>query len=352
MHARCNYPPCIQRCNEECLLSKTPKRVLGSFFDRLFSIRGTREERKKKKKKKAAVWEREGTRGGAGRDQNAEEGRQGPEGPGLTTALVLGTARRICQFRCFFLLLSRSLLFCNSGGAAVLPLGEHVSHRSCRTRPPRHGASLARTLRGRTAPSVLRTDPAVQLGGLTCCGLRRGILPHAERQALSCLQWGAAAGRPAFHFFFSTFLRPLQLQPQQRLPAAGQRPACPFVLPRREEREARQRARASFPCRRRFVTGRKQGARRRLPPVPHCRYRRTARAGQRQPRALAASELQYRTLAARWQRRALGTRRQRAWAAAQLQYRSLFNRWRKRALAKRAATAHARLRAAVPRFGS
>ena len=38
MHARWNYPLCIQRCNKECLLSKTPKRVLESFFDRLFSI--------------------------------------------------------------------------------------------------------------------------------------------------------------------------------------------------------------------------------------------------------------------------------------------------------------------------
>ena len=52
------------------------------------------------------AWGREGYRGGAGRDQDAEEGRQGPEGPGLTAALTLGAAGRICQFRCFFLLLS------------------------------------------------------------------------------------------------------------------------------------------------------------------------------------------------------------------------------------------------------
>ena len=58
------------------------------------------------KKKIAAAWGREGYRGGAGRDQDAEEGRQGPEGPGLTAALTLGTAGRICQFRRFFLLLS------------------------------------------------------------------------------------------------------------------------------------------------------------------------------------------------------------------------------------------------------
>ena len=64
---------------------------------------GTRE---KKKKKIAAVWGREGYRGGAGRDQDAEEGRQGPEGPGLTATLTLGAAGRICQFRRFFLLLS------------------------------------------------------------------------------------------------------------------------------------------------------------------------------------------------------------------------------------------------------
>ena len=64
---------------------------------------GTGEE---KKKKIAAAWGREGYRGGAGRDQDAEEGRQGPEGPGLTAALTLGAAGRICQFRCFFLLLS------------------------------------------------------------------------------------------------------------------------------------------------------------------------------------------------------------------------------------------------------
>ena len=47
-----------------------------------------------------------GKRGGQGRDRDTEEGRQGPKGPELTTALALGAARRICQFRHFFLLLS------------------------------------------------------------------------------------------------------------------------------------------------------------------------------------------------------------------------------------------------------
>ena len=68
---------------------------------------GERRYRGGGKKKIAAAWGREEYRGGAGRDQDAEEGRQGPKGPGLTTALAaLGAAGRICQFRRFFLLLS------------------------------------------------------------------------------------------------------------------------------------------------------------------------------------------------------------------------------------------------------
>lgn len=38
MRARWNYPPCVQRCNKEGLLSKTPKRALEGFFDRLFGV--------------------------------------------------------------------------------------------------------------------------------------------------------------------------------------------------------------------------------------------------------------------------------------------------------------------------
>lgn len=32
MHVRRNYPPCIRRCNEDCLLSKTPKLSLREFL--------------------------------------------------------------------------------------------------------------------------------------------------------------------------------------------------------------------------------------------------------------------------------------------------------------------------------
>uniref|UniRef100_A0A8B9ZCT5 Activating signal cointegrator 1 n=1 Tax=Buteo japonicus TaxID=224669 RepID=A0A8B9ZCT5_9AVES len=38
MRARWNYPPCLPCCSKKCLLSKAAKRVLGSFFDRLFGI--------------------------------------------------------------------------------------------------------------------------------------------------------------------------------------------------------------------------------------------------------------------------------------------------------------------------
>ena len=65
-----------------------------------------REERYREAKKKiAAAWEREGYRGGVGRDQDAEGGQQGNEGPGLTATLALGAAGRMCQFRRLFLLL-------------------------------------------------------------------------------------------------------------------------------------------------------------------------------------------------------------------------------------------------------
>lgn len=50
------------------------------------------------------AWQREGVMGGAGRDQDTKEGRQGSEGPGLTAALALSADRRLCQFRHFFLL--------------------------------------------------------------------------------------------------------------------------------------------------------------------------------------------------------------------------------------------------------
>ena len=70
MHARRNYPPCIPRCNKECLLSEIPKWVLESLFLPTYGIsrsalkglpsidkmakrlhKATWDEEKKKKKK-------------------------------------------------------------------------------------------------------------------------------------------------------------------------------------------------------------------------------------------------------------------------------------------------------------
>jgi len=78
-----------------------------------------------------------------------------------------------------------------------------MSCTSYETRLPRHVASLARALHSRTMLLlVTHTDPAGHAGGLACCGLPRGSLPHPQRQALSCLQRQAAASQVAFHFFF------------------------------------------------------------------------------------------------------------------------------------------------------
>ena len=58
-------------------------------------VGGGREEKKPKMTEKDP-----------GESLDAEEGRQGPEGPALTAALALGAARRLCCFRRFCLLLS------------------------------------------------------------------------------------------------------------------------------------------------------------------------------------------------------------------------------------------------------
>lgn len=104
---------------------------------------------------------------------------------------------------------------------------------------------------------ITRGDPAVPVGSLTCRGAQRGIFPHPARQALSCLQREAAAGRRAFHlffFFFFTFLWPFQLPLGQLLSTAGKRSAaCPFSPPRHEASQARHRRGG---CSRRHPQGR------------------------------------------------------------------------------------------------
>ena len=56
-----------------------------------------------RKKRKA---QQHGKKMGSGRGRDAQEGRRGPEGPGLTAAFALDAAGRMYQFGFFFLLLS------------------------------------------------------------------------------------------------------------------------------------------------------------------------------------------------------------------------------------------------------
>ena len=196
---------------------------------------------RKKKKNHSSM----GKRGGQGR---------GRKGPGCRTGVTWPQAWDSLQLLLSALLgdsatsdaslsFSPPFLFRDFGRLAVLHLRENVrvSQLLQNEAPWTHVASLARTLHSRTVLLATYTDAVGHAGSLACCGLRKWILPHLERQALSCLQWEAAASQPVFDFVFFSLLWPLQLQPRQLLSAASKHSASPFSPPRREESKARQR---------------------------------------------------------------------------------------------------------------
>jgi len=67
---------------------------------------GTGKGKQKEKERKKKIHSSVGERRIQGTARDAEEGRQGPEGPPLTAALALRAPGRLCRFRRFSVLLS------------------------------------------------------------------------------------------------------------------------------------------------------------------------------------------------------------------------------------------------------
>lgn len=88
---------------------------------------------------------------------------------------------------------------------------------------------------------LTRTGPAVHVQSDLLQTMKSlMVLPHLERQALSGLQWEAAASWLAFDFFF-TFLWPLRFQLWQLLSTTSKCSACPFSPPHHEGSKAGKR---------------------------------------------------------------------------------------------------------------
>lgn len=85
----------------------------------------------------------------------------------------------------------------------------------------------------------MHAAPAAHGSDRICKDYTKGVLPHPERQALSCLQLEAAASWVLLILCFSCFLFfwPSQLQPRQLLSTAGK---CPDT-PSHKENEAKGR---------------------------------------------------------------------------------------------------------------